>query len=155
MSVAPGGGDADVDVPLLDVNVLVSLAWPNHVHHDRAHAWFAGIRSWATCPLTQSGFVRVSSNRNAIPDAKTPAEAIALLAEMVSLKDHRFWEDSVSIAATDDGAFERVVSYRQVTDAHLVELALMHGGHVATFDRAIRRLAPRGPRAEAVVRLIP
>ena len=25
---------------LLDVDVLVALAWPNHVHHDPARAWF-------------------------------------------------------------------------------------------------------------------
>lgn len=29
-------------------------------------------REWATCPLTQSGFVRVSSNQKVIPEAHTP-----------------------------------------------------------------------------------
>jgi len=143
------------DVPLLDVNVLVALAWPNHIHHPRAHEWFAGIQAWATSPLTESGFVRVSSNRNAIPDAVTPAEARSLLAEMVTLRDHRFWEDSVSVARENGSAFARVVSYRQVTDAHLLELAMAHGGYVATFDRGVRDLAPSGSPPEAVVRLIP
>jgi len=143
------------DVPLLDVNVLVALAWPNHIHHTRAHDWFAGIRVWATCPLTESGFVRVSSNRNAIPDAVTPAEARSLLAEMVTLKDHRFCADSVSVARAGGSAFGRVVSYRQVTDAHLLELAMIHGGYVATFDRGVRDLTPPGSPPEAIVRLIP
>ena len=26
-------------VYLLDVNVLIALAWPNHVHHAAAHTW--------------------------------------------------------------------------------------------------------------------
>lgn len=143
------------EVPLLDINVLVALAWPNHVHHSRAHAWFGGIRAWATCPLTESGFVRVSSNRNAIPGAVTPAEARSLLAEMVGLRDHRFWEDAVSIARGGSGSFLRVVSYRQVTDAHLLELAIGHGGYVATFDRGVRELVPPEADADALVRLLP
>lgn len=38
---------------LLDVNLLVALAWPNHIHHARALKWFRTIREqgWATCPL--------------------------------------------------------------------------------------------------------
>ena len=37
---------------LLDVNVLIALAWPNHVHHVAARAWFEEHREegWATCP---------------------------------------------------------------------------------------------------------
>ena len=29
---------------LLDVNVLIALAWPNHVHHAAARAWFEDRR---------------------------------------------------------------------------------------------------------------
>lgn len=144
----------DGGAPLLDVNVLIALAWPNHVHHARAHAWFADVRVWATCPLTESGFVRVSSNRNAIPDAVTPAEACSLLSELVTVRDHRFWEDSVSPARAP-AAFGHVVSYRQVTDAHLLELARIHGGHVATFDRGVEGLVPPELGDRTLVRLIP
>ncbi|MGH9896422.1 MAG: type II toxin-antitoxin system VapC family toxin, partial [bacterium] len=51
-------------IGLLDFNVLVALAWPNHVHHQAAVKWFLTNQSggWATSPLTESGFVRVSSN---------------------------------------------------------------------------------------------
>jgi hypothetical protein len=39
---------------LLDINVLLALTDPMHVHHDVAHQWFAqtGRHRWATCPLT-------------------------------------------------------------------------------------------------------
>jgi uncharacterized protein len=38
---------------LLDVNVLVALLDPAHLHHDAAHAWFEVKREggWATCPF--------------------------------------------------------------------------------------------------------
>jgi uncharacterized protein len=51
-------------VALLDVNALVALAWDSHVHHATMRTWFAAnsASGWATCPITESGFVRVSSN---------------------------------------------------------------------------------------------
>jgi uncharacterized protein len=51
-------------IALLDVNVLLSLAWSNHLHHQAAHDWFARNASadWATCLFTQVGFLRLSLN---------------------------------------------------------------------------------------------
>jgi uncharacterized protein len=51
-------------IALLDVNVLVALFDPDHVHHDLAHDWFADQRAagWATCPLTENGLIRVLSS---------------------------------------------------------------------------------------------
>jgi len=142
---------------LLDVNVLVALAWPNHIHHARAHVWFSSVRGrgWATCPLTQSGFVRVSSNTAAIPDARTPREASALLRRIVQLPGHVFWPDDVSAVDEGDQIFSRVVGYRQVTDAHLLSLAIRRGGKLATFDAGIRDLVPPGLDPGAVLELIP
>lgn len=142
---------------LLDVNVLVALAWPNHIHHARAHAWFtwARERGWATCPVTQSGFVRVSSNTAAIPDARTPREAKALLRRIVELPGHDFWPDDTSAADEDNQVFARVVGYRQVTGAHLLSLAIRRGGWLATFDAGTRDLVPEGQDPGTVVELIP
>lgn len=141
---------------LLDVNVLVALAWPNHVHHLVAHRWFAarGKRSWATCPLTESSFVRVSSNPAATAEARSPAEAIQLLRLMVARPGHVFWADDVSIASSELASSERLVGHRQVTDAHLLALAHRHGGRLATFDRRLLRLVPAGWDEAALVELI-
>ncbi|MDQ6760191.1 MAG: VapC toxin family PIN domain ribonuclease, partial [Acidobacteriota bacterium] len=37
---------------LLDVNALIALIDPLHVHHDSMHQWFDSRhpREWATCP---------------------------------------------------------------------------------------------------------
>jgi len=136
------------------VNVLVALSWPTHIHHTRAHDWFSGVRGagWATCPLTEAGFVRVSSNVRVIPDARSPRQAMDLLARIRAVEGHTFWIDDVSPVASDPSAFERVVGYRQVTDAHLLTLATRRGGRLATFDRGVGELAPDDP---SVVELIP
>jgi uncharacterized protein len=141
-------------IRLLDVNVLVALAWPNHIHHARALDWFRAVRGhgWATCPLTESGFVRVSSNTRAIPGAQSPHEAIALLRRLRAIAEHTFWSDEVSAAHEGPGPFDRVVGYRQVTDAHLLSLAIQRGGRLATFDQAITSLVPG---QDGVVELIP
>lgn len=143
-------------IRLLDVNVLVALAWPNHVHHARAMAWFSAIRDqgWATSPVTESGFVRVSSNSRAIPDSRSPAEAIDLLIRIRAVPGHQFWADDVSPADPECAPFARVVGYRQVTDAHLLSLAIRNGGVLATFDQGVPGLLPPEFTADAV-ELIP
>ena len=129
---------------LPDVNTLVALAWPNHVHHGAARAWFADARrsGWATCPVTQAGFVRVSSNRRVTPDARTPAEVVRLLTALVAVGEHTFWPDDVDWTRPDGPATTRLGGYRQVTDAHLVALAAGAGGQLVTFDRGAKALRP-------------
>ncbi|MEE8147646.1 MAG: TA system VapC family ribonuclease toxin [Longimicrobiales bacterium] len=142
---------------LLDVNVLVALAWPNHIHHARARAWFGDHREdgWATCSITQGGFVRVSSNRTVIPEARSPAEAIALLRQIVGLPGHVFLTDHVPLTTDEVVDPMRIVSYRQVTDAHLLTLAVCCESRLATFDRGIPELLPaKADRSQSVV-LIP
>ena len=129
---------------LLDVNVLVSLAWPNHVHHRAARRWFdkqCRGRSWATTPVSEAGFVRVSSNRAAIPTAVTPFEATQLLDRLCRVPGHRFLVDDVALVFGVKGDAARVVTYQQVTDAHLVAIARRHGVSLATFDRTIPAVA--------------
>ena len=47
---------------MLDVNVLVALLWENHEHHLKARSWFKNVPAFATCPVVQLGFARVSSH---------------------------------------------------------------------------------------------
>jgi hypothetical protein len=138
---------------LLDVNVLVALAWPNHVHHAAALAWFekVGRAGFATCPVTQSGFVRVSSNKRAIPDARSPREAREILQRITALPGHVFWPDDIKIASNEHIAWERLGSHAQVTDAHLLALAIHRCGRLATFDRGLVDLALEGDAACVVM----
>ncbi len=140
-------------VSLLDVNTLVALAWPNHVHHEPAHRWFAEhhTHGWATCPLTESGFVRVSSSPLATPEARRPGEAVLLLRKIVELPHHTFWTDAVSLARSEEIRLETITGHRQVTDLHLLLLVIANGGRLVTFDRGVEQLLPSGVGSEALV----
>jgi uncharacterized protein len=127
-------------VALLDVNVLVALAWDSHVHHVAVREWFAANSSagWATCPLTESGFVRVSSNPKVLPEAIGVGAARDVLAALRAQPGHRFVADDVSL--TDDDV-PAITGHRQVTDVHLLTLARRHLISLVTFDAAIASLA--------------
>ena len=77
---------------LLDTNVLIALAWPNHVHHAAARKWFSGRSQsgWATCLLTEAGFVRVSCNPRAVQYEVTRNAAIDLLERLKREGSHSF-----------------------------------------------------------------
>ncbi len=141
---------------LLDVNVLIALAWPNHVHHAPAHAWFArrSTDGWATCAITETGFIRVSSNQRAIPDAVSLLEAAEVLRAMTAREGHAFWPDDVRLLDQPAPALARLTGHQQVTDAHLASLAARHGGVLATFDARLRHAAMPGARIEVITPLV-
>lgn len=124
---------------LLDVNALVALAWDSHVHHAAIRAWFKahGSAGWATCPITESGFVRVSSNPIVLPSAIDVGTARAVLTALRAHPGHRFLADDVSMCDEDVPA---ITGYRQVTDAHLLTLARRRGVRLVTFDAGILRM---------------
>jgi uncharacterized protein len=121
---------------LLDVNALVALAWDSHVHHARMRSWFSANSSagWATCPITESGFVRVSSNPKVLPSAIGVDAARSVLSALRARRGHRFLTDDVSAIDSD---VPKVAGYRQVTDAHLLTLARRRGVRLVTFDASI------------------
>jgi len=133
-----------VSVALLDVNMLVALAWPTHIHHRQAHAWFRKRRKagWATCPMTQCAFVRISSNPKILPDAVSPPEAMAMMDRIAAYPHHEFWPDTLPLS---DAArhIALLAGHRQITDAYLLGLAIEHGGRLATLDRGLRALLPQ------------
>jgi toxin-antitoxin system PIN domain toxin len=123
---------------LLDVNVLVALTWPQHVHHAAAHRWLAGLgtRRFATCPSTEQGLLRLSTNPHVVGRQVTFAEALAVLGGIRAQRRHVFIADDSTLAepAIDLG---RAVVSSQVTELALVNLAAAAGAVLATFDRAI------------------
>ena len=128
---------------LLDINILTALLWPAHEHHEVAHAWF-GDRAdapWATCSLTQLGFVRIVSNPAFSRDALAPMEAVALLGENLAHPGHQFWTDSLQVPTAVKGMEARLQGYKQLTDAYLLAVAHRRKGVLATFDRGLRTLA--------------
>ena len=136
-------------IALLDVNVLIALAWPNHVHHSAARAWFEARREegWATCPLTEAGFVRVSCNPSVVRHTVTPLEAIAVLQRLTRLGSHTFWPLDQSIVRLPESIGVRLQGYRQVTDAVLLAAAMQRNGQLATLDGGMERLVSESQRS--------
>jgi hypothetical protein len=126
-------------ISLLDVNVLVALFDPAHVHHETTHGWFGGHRAagWATCPLTENGFARVLSNPAYPGNGTTLEDAVRRLERFRGSGDHTFWPDSVSLCDASRFDLRHVGGWRQVTDAYLLALAVAHDGRLATLDRGI------------------
>jgi predicted nucleic acid-binding protein len=46
---------------LLDISVLLAWLWEKHEHHRRVLNWEAG-KSIGICPLTELGFLRISTS---------------------------------------------------------------------------------------------
>jgi uncharacterized protein len=132
-----------VKAALLDINILTALLWPAHEHHEVAHRWFGGRADapWATCSLTQLGFVRIVSNPAFSRDALSPVEALALLGENLAHPAHAFWSDSLQVPAAVKDMEPRLQGYKQLTDAYLLALAHRRKGVLATFDRGLRTIA--------------
>ena len=123
---------------LLDVNALLALAWPNHQFHAEvlARLEHRPVPRWATCALTQLGFVRLSANPKIVGVRKTPAEAVSLLADLVRDQQHVYLENLPALPATAN-VFRHLLGHQQVTDAYLVGVAQAGGATLLTLDRRL------------------
>ena len=128
-----------MSVSLLDVNVLIALFDPSHVHHERAHRWFGRNQrhGWATCPLTLNGCIRIFSNPAYASVSATPAEVIDRLRIFCASPHHEFWADSVSLLDEEIFRSQLIAGHQTVTDIYLLGLAVRRQGRLATFDGTI------------------
>ena len=134
---------------LLDVNVLLALWVPTQQDHQKVTAWFhsEGASQWATCPITQAGFVRLASNPALTPDALSVTEALDLVAANLKHPGHVFWADSLDVPSCLSLCRKGLQGYRQITDAYLVGLAIHKQAYLVTLDRSIASLLPAAERS--------
>lgn len=124
-------------IHLLDVNLLRALLWENHEHHSKVRAWFRGVSDFATCPISQLGFARVSSHP-LLGFSMTPESAFGVLRQLLADPRHRFIPDDLSCA-------DRVVrtdlmgGANQITERYLVALARQHRCALATLDQPLAK----------------
>ena len=131
---------------LLDVNVLIVLAWPAHQHHTPATMWFEQQASsgWATCAITESSFVRITSQpsftASAGYDPVTVDQAGKMLRANIAHKNHQFLDLNFGfdkVLSTCTGGLQ---GHRQITDAYLLTLAIQNKRQLVTFDSGIGSL---------------
>lgn len=141
---------------LLDINVLLALAWPQHVHHRRTHDWFRriGANAWASCAITQLGFVRISANPRITVAGVTPRAAVELLSEFVRLPGHRFLSELPPVTTSPIFSSKQLLGHGQVTDLYLLSMAIHHDCRLATLDEGIAQLLPIDGERERWVELV-
>lgn len=123
---------------LLDVNILLALLDSDHVDHERARAWVNTEieHGWASCAITQNGFVRIISQPR-YPSPVAPSQAIHRLARAAATEHHQYWTCSISLLDNDVIDRARLHGPRQVTDAYLLALAVAHQGRLVTLDQTV------------------
>jgi uncharacterized protein len=139
---------------LFDVNVLIAIADSSHIFHQAIHGWLAAAadRTWASCPLTENGMIRVLSQPAYRGGMRTPEEAIATLRGMKEARPwkHVFWAEDFSIADRRAVLSERIAGPKQVTDVYLAAMALRKGGRLLTFDAGVPWQAVEGGSRELI-----
>jgi len=137
---------------LFDINLLLALTDPMHIHHELSHQWFAenGKQAWATCPLTENGFVRIASHPN-YPNRPGDVPAVlSILRQVCETPGHHLWTEDLSILEILEP--EAIITHAQITDVYLLGLAVSKQGKLATLDRRIPVDVVRGgPRALEVI----
>lgn len=129
---------------LLDVNLLLALLDPMHIHHEPAHRWFAdkGHQAWATCPLTENGCIRIASHPS-YPNRPGGVPAVLdIFRRLSQAPGHHFWSEDISIIQILDP--DAVITHAQITDVYLLGLAVHKKGKLATLDQRIPSQAVRG-----------
>jgi len=114
---------------LLDVNMLIAAIWLDHQDQPRVETWLHGKQT-ATCPISELGFLRISSG-DTFPFRAKPETCGNALSEFVRKRRCRF--------VPDDFSPQRIAaeSSRQFTDLYLAELAERHRMKLATLDTRI------------------
>ena len=139
---------------LFDVNMLLALLDAAHVHHSRARSWLLSQSNpaWASCPLTQNGFIRIVS-QPAYPGHISVVQATDLLAKATSTSHHQFWPDGLSLLDRAIFHHGQIHGPKQITDAYLLALAVNHGGRLVALDRSIPVTCVRHAKKENLLLL--
>ena len=86
---------------LLDVNVLISLLDTNHQSHSAVMSWWNKNRDpWASCPMTQNGYLRIVTQKK-YPNAISFDAAVQKLTGLVSNPNHTFLNDDITLLDTE------------------------------------------------------
>lgn len=125
---------------LLDVNVLIALADPHHVHHRLVMQWFGtGGHDWGVCAFSEAGFLRVATNPKF--GGHSLEEATGVLAGLASYRGYCFWPINAGWTTLAAPFANRFFGRQQITDVYLLGLAVEENGVLVTLDKAIRYMA--------------
>lgn len=117
---------------LPDVNLLLAYGWRSHADHKRCRSWFLSLSGFATCAITELGFLRVSMS----PAYRAShQDASHVLSSLTSMKTASFLNCDLPASQ-----IAPVSSYKDTTDNYLVELARKHSLKFATLDEGVLKM---------------
>jgi predicted nucleic acid-binding protein len=118
---------------LLDVNTLIALLWGSHAHNGRVERWLGTVKTAAVCPLTETGFVRISTQA---AFGATVDQARTMLKVWKAAKKPEFIPCDLELLKTSAPA-----AGTKTTGFYLAGLAEAHGMKLATLDEGIKHPA--------------
>jgi len=131
---------------LPDVNTLLALLDPMHVHHEAAHHWYASQSPLRImlCSHVENGVIRVASQPkypNCLGTGARVREALANFARQVKAESC-----TAEVSLLDDGILLKpeLLTPSRITDLYLLALAAANGIRLATFDQRIPSQAVAG-----------
>ena len=140
---------------LLDVNALLALLDPMHVHHDAAHRWYAkrSPLRMMICSHVVNGVIRVASQPKYPNCLGTSARVRDALRELI--RNVEIGSCAQDISLLDDHVLLQptALTPSRVSDLYLLALAAANGVYFATFDTRIPADAVEG--GVAAIEIIP
>jgi uncharacterized protein len=137
---------------LPDVSVLIAMHDSSHPHHTIAQNWFQteGRKGWATCPISENGFIRITA-QTLLKDRTDAVSAAFFMLEKTKQAYHEtyhFWSDSVSLSDIELFLPLKIVGHKQLTDVYLLGLCQRNNGTLVTFDTHMTTAAIKFPNTE-------
>jgi len=128
------------------------MSWRDHEFHLPARRWLLNRRGnlWATCPLTEAEFVRLSAQAKVVK----VAEALSVLERNCADPDHVFWPQDYPFREVRPEIRARLFGHQQISGALLLDLAIRRGGTFVTLDQRIPSLLPLDSPHRAAIEII-
>lgn len=129
---------------LLDVNALLALGWAEHEAHEKIVARLSHSTAsvWATCSISQLGFIRISSTSGVFSQTLSPLQAQSALAALCSDQQHYYLAEQPSVLECN---FSLLSGPRQTTDVYLLALVKHHNMQLLTLDKRLANAFPKAP----------
>jgi uncharacterized protein len=139
---------------LPDVNVVLALLDPMHLHHEEAHAWYARRKKpvLLLCEHVVNGVLRVASQEKYPNSLGTVQRVREVLREFCRKVPHQLCDRQAFLLDEAVVLKPMLLTPSTVSDLYLLALAVAHEARLATFDRKISVAAIEG--GEAAMELV-
>jgi uncharacterized protein len=135
---------------LVDINILVAAARPDHAQHLIAQKWLVDFLAnqpanpplLLTMPVV-AGFVRLVTNPRVFKTPTTPVEALACVKKWLEHPGVHWVQKSAEWDSFQTLISDKNLAGNEIPDAWLASLAISLSEPFVTFDKGFRQLLPR------------